>query len=374
VSKAAPAVIYSEGVLGYDFGPQHPLQPVRYRLTYELMEAYGLFEGEVAVVPPRSASDAELEWVHDPGYIHTVRALGESRGSSAPRAGLGPGDNPVFPAMHEVSALVAGGSIETARLVLDEGSGPAFNMAGGLHHALPSRASGFCVYNDPAVAIAWLLRHGVERVIYLDTDAHHGDGVQWIFYEDPRVMTISIHESGRYLFPGSGDVAETGRGRGRGTSINIPLDPGASNADMLLALDEAALPLARAFNPDVLVLQHGCDTHHQDPLTHLDCTLQVFGQIGARERALALEVCQGKMIAGGGGGYAYREVVPRAWTATFAATSGLELPEELPETWTNETGLAATSLTEDIPAPEKPLVSTEHTIGRLMKELGKSPL
>jgi acetoin utilization protein AcuC len=372
--KGAAALIYSDDVLGYDFGPQHPLQPVRYKLTHDLMAGYGLFDAGVLLVPPPTASDAELEVVHDPGYIHTVRALGDTVGGSSPRAGLGPGDNPVFHRMHEVSALVAGGSIEAARIVMAGRVNFAFNIAGGLHHALPARASGFCIYNDPAVAIAWLLRNGAERVVYLDTDAHHGDGVQWIFYEDPRVMTISVHESGRFLFPGTGDIGETGHGRGRGTSINIPLDPGASNADLLLALDEVALPLARAFNPDILVLQHGADIHHLDPLTHLDCTLDVFAQIAKRECALALDICQGRAISGGGGGYAYVEVVPRAWTSMFAAMAGIDLPEELPETWRLDAGISATGLAEDSEAPEEALASTERSIGRLLKDLGRLPV
>lgn len=370
-SVTRAALIYSDEVLGYDFGPRHPLQPVRYRLTRDLMAAYGLFENDVALLPPKAAPDADLELVHDPGYIFTVRALGDSSGGSASHAGLGPGDNPVFPRMHEVSALVAGGSIEAARRVMEGELDFAFNIAGGLHHALPARASGFCIYNDPAVAIAWLLHHGAEKVVYLDTDAHHGDGVQWIFYDDPRVMTISIHESGRYLFPGTGDIGEIGRERARGTSINIPLDPGASDADMLLALDEAAIPLARAFEPDAFVFQHGCDTHRLDPLTHLDCTLEVFRQIGIRERLLVREVTRGRAISGGGGGYAYREIVPRAWTLTFSALAGIELPEQLPVDWLAQNRISATNLSEDLPAPQDAVESTKATLLRLNRELGR---
>ena len=276
------AFIYSDEVLDYDFGPQHPLQPERYKLTYELLEAYGLFEaGAAAVIKPPRASDRQIESVHDARYVDLVRLLSDAPSKTAPLAGIGHGDNPAFPHMHDVSAAVVGGSIEAARMVLNAEVEFAFNVAGGLHHALPSRASGFCIYNDPAIAISWLLDQGVERIVYMDTDAHHGDGVQWIFYDEPRVMTISIHESGRHLFPGTGDIHEIGRGVARGTSINIPLEPGASDADMLLALDEAALPLARKFGPDFFVFQHGCDSHYLDPLTHLECTLAVFPAIAA---------------------------------------------------------------------------------------------
>lgn len=365
------ALIYSEAVLNYDFGPQHPLQPVRYKLTHDLMAAYGLFDRGVQVRSPRQASNAELAWVHDPDYIRAVADAGSSSRPTARHFGLGAGDNPVFANMHEVSALIAGGSIEAASAVLTSDLDCAFNIAGGLHHALPARASGFCIYNDPAVAIAWLLRNGIDRVVYLDTDAHHGDGVQWIFYDDPRVMTISIHESGRYLFPGTGNVTEIGKGNGVGTSVNIPLEPGASNADMLLALDEAAIPLATAFKPDIFVFQHGCDTHHLDPLTHLDCNLEVFGEIAKRERDLALSLSAGRAISGGGGGYAYREIVPRAWTATFAALAGITLDPALPVAWRATAGVTARGLTEDITVPTEPLESTKRTISQLMRELGQ---
>lgn len=365
-------LVYSDEVLKYDFGPHHPLQPVRYRLTRDLMDAYGLFEREnILASAPTSASDAELELVHDPEYVSAVRSLDRSGGGAAMRAGLGAGDNPVFRKMHEVSAVIAGGSIDAARMVVNGDVDYAFNIAGGLHHAMPSRASGFCIYNDPAIAIAWLLRNGAGRIAYIDTDAHHGDGVQWIFYDDPRVLTISIHESGRYLFPGTGDVCETGRGRGRGTSVNVPLDPGASDPDMLLALDEAALPLAQSFDPDILVLQHGCDSHRLDPLTHLECTLNVFPEIARRERELAVDVAGGRAIGTGGGGYAFRDVVPRAWTSTFSTLAGVDLPETLPDTWCDTREDGSMPLTAEDPVAESSLASTKTTIGRLMRELGR---
>jgi len=234
-------------------------------------------------------------------------------------------------------------------------------------------ASGFCIYNDPALAIAWLLENGAERVAYIDTDAHHGDGVQWIFYEDPRVLTISVHESGRYLFPGTGEVTETGRGAGKGTAINVPLDPGASDPDMLLAMEEVVVPLTRKFRPDVLVLQHGCDAHRLDPLTHLDCSLNVFSEIAALQRDLAAEVCGGRAISGGGGGYAYREVVPLAWASMFSVFSGIDLPASLPDSWRQATGVEATSLIDDPPDTDLPLESTKRTIRHLEHYLGPNP-
>lgn len=336
------------------------------------MAGYGLFREETTeVIDPPMASEADLERVHSKDYVDVVEAISEPLGLIAPEVGLGGSDNPVFPNMHAISATIVGGSIEAARRVYAGELDYAFNMAGGLHHALPNRASGFCIYNDPAVAIAWLLNRGVDRIVYIDTDAHHGDGVQWIFYDDPRVMTISIHESGKYLFPGTGDIEEIGRDKARGTSINVPLEPGASDADVLLALDEAALPLARQFKPDMLVLQHGCDTHRLDPLTHLECTMDVFHQIGVRERDLARDLTGGRAISGGGGGYAFREVVPRAWTSTFAAYCDIDLPQELPRAWREEAKLNASSLMEDDPAPDEPLPSTGRTIQDLKHALGR---
>ncbi len=360
--------------MGYDFGPAHPLRPVRYRLTRDLMDASGLLGAAGAqVIPPRPAQPAELEAVHEPAYIKAVANAGHNSGSGAPGMGLGAGDNPVFPEMHEVSSLVAGGSVRAAEMVLNGKTSFAFNIAGGLHHALPARASGFCIYNDPAVAIAWLLSQGLERILYLDTDAHHGDGVQWIFYRDPRVMTISIHESGRFLFPGTGDVDEIGSGPAKGTSINVPLDPGASDADVLLALDEVALPLAAAFQPQFVVLQHGCDAHRADPLTHLECSLHVFPAIAERERHL-VERSGGMAIGGGGGGYAYRDVVPLAWTTSFAQLTGLKLPDRVPDTWEGASDLPFDTFDGDEPGPAEPLPSTRKTIARLWRELGHPQL
>ncbi len=368
------AFIYSDEVLRYDFGPHHPLQPVRYKLTHDLLSELGAFSnGSAAVVAPPRADDDEIRLVHDAEYVEVIRRAGADPGIVVPRAGIGSGDNPPFDDMHDVTATVAGGSIEAARRVMSGNATFAFNVAGGLHHALPGMASGFCIYNDPALAIAWLLANGAERVAYIDTDAHHGDGVQWIFYEDPRVLTVSVHESGRYLFPGTGDVTETGRGAGKGTSINVPLDPGASDPDMLLTMEEVVIPLTRKFRPDVLVLQHGCDAHRLDPLTHLDCSLNVFREIAERERDLAAEVCGGRAIAGGGGGYAYREVVPLAWASMFSVFTSTDLPSSLPDNWRNRAGVSATSLMDEPPANDRPMESTKRSISHLHHYLGSAP-
>lgn len=366
--------LYSDAVLDYDFGPQHPLQPLRFKLTRDLLVAYGVFEQPgVEMVAPPPADDPTVELIHDRQYIEAVKLLSDRAGGRSPyQFGLGPGDNPIFPGMHDAALVPVGGSVEAARTVLGRGSTTAFNVAGGHHHAMRARASGFGLYNDPAIAIAWLLQNGVERVAYLDTDAHHGDGVQQAFYDDPRVLTVSIHESGRYLFPGTGFVDEIGEGRARGTSANVPLQPYASDADVLFALDEAALPLIRRFAPDVIVAEHGCDPHRLDPLTHLECSVNVFHEIAKRERRLADEVCDGRIVAVGGGGYAFREVAPRAWTLVFAGLAGLELPEYLPQSWLDSSGarLDAPTLHDPVPGSDVPLGETKATVSDLLREIG----
>jgi acetoin utilization protein AcuC len=238
--------------------------------------------------------------------------------------------------MHEAGALVVGASLVAAEEVAEGRLDHAFNAAGGLHHAMPSRASGFCVYDDPAVAIAWLLRRGVERIAYVDVDVHHGDGPQAVFYTDPRVLTVSIHESGEYLFPGTGFVSERGAGEAEGTKVNVPLPPGTGDHAWLEAFGEVVPPLVRRWRPDVLVTQLGCDTHQTDPLAHLLLTTRAYREAAAVLHELAHEAAGGRWVATGGGGYQWARVVPRAWTLYFAEMCEAELPDHLPESWIEE--------------------------------------
>jgi acetoin utilization protein AcuC len=227
---------------------------------------------------------------------------------------------------------VVGGSLVAAELVTSGRATHAFNSGGGLHHADRRRASGFCVYNDCAVAIAWLRMQGL-RVLYTDTDAHHGDGVQNIFYEDPGVLTISFHETGRFLFPGTGFPSERGSGTGFGYAVNVPLEPYTDHESFVECYELVVPPLARAFKPDIIVAQNGCDGHAIDPLTHLHYLTPTFEHVAIRSHELAHELCDGKLIALGGGGYGLWTVVPRAWTSVWAAVSGQPLPERVPEAW-----------------------------------------
>jgi acetoin utilization protein AcuC len=327
-------LVYSPNFLAYDHGPQHPLRPVRIMLTRELIAAYGMVDGEtVRESPVRVATDEELQLVHTDRYLNAVKRAGAGEPGDWWQFGFGPGDNPIFPDMHEASARVAGASLVAAEAVVSASADHAFNPAGGLHHAMPERASGFCVYDDPAIAIAWMLEKGVERVAYVDVDVHHGDGPQAIFYDDPRVLTISLHESGEYLFPGTGFVDERGMGEAEGTKVNVPLPPYTSDHSWLEAFNRVVPPLVEKFRPDVLVTQLGCDTHHSDPLAHLSLSTRAYREAAKTLHQLAHDVASGRWMATGGGGYQWARVVPRAWTIYFAEMAGRDVPDEIPDSW-----------------------------------------
>jgi acetoin utilization protein AcuC len=279
------------------------------------------------------ATDDEIELVHSADFVDATRRAGHGEEGSWGRFGFGPGDNPIFQNMHEAAALVCGASLSAARAVLEGRVEHAFNAAGGLHHAMPARASGFCVYDDPALAMAWLLGQGIERIAYVDVDVHHGDGPQAIFYEDPRVLTISLHESGEYLFPGTGFLDERGAEAGTGTTVNVALPPGTGDDAWLRAFRATVLPVVRAFEPRVLVSQLGCDTHHTDPLAHLLLTTAAYREVAAELHRLAHEAAGGRWVATGGGGYQWASVVPRAWTIAFAEMAGAKPDDRLPQSW-----------------------------------------
>ena len=323
-------VAWDEGLTSYDFGPGHPLAPVRVELTIALARAFGIFdEPSVTVTVPRPATDDELQLVHDRSYIDAVRRAGET-GRPDVAHGLGTPDDPVFPGMHEASALVAGATLAAAQAVWTGRAGHGANVAGGLHHAMRSAASGFCVYNDPAIAISWLLGQGAARVAYVDCDVHHGDGVQAAFYADPRVLTISLHEHPATLFPGTGLPAETGTGDARGTAVNVALPAGTGDAGWLRALDAVVPPLVRAFRPDVLVSQHGCDSHRLDPLAHLELSLDAQRRAQVVLHELAHETAGGRWLLTGGGGYELVRVVPRCWTHLLAQAAGRPVDPQAP--------------------------------------------
>src|SRR5579859_2222832 len=319
---------WDDGLAGYNFGPGHPLAPVRVELTIELARALGVLDG-VAVVAPEPATDAELGYVHDADYIEAVRQAGRAEPVMG-RYGLGTADDPIFPGMHEASALVAGATLAAARAVWSGRADHGANIAGGLHHAMRDHASGFCVYNDPAIAIKWLLAQGAERIAYVDVDVHHGDGVQAAFYDDPRVLTISLHESPRTLFPGTGRPSEIGAPGAEGTAVNVALPAGTRDAGWLRAFHAVVPPLVRAFRPQVLVSQHGCDTHWMDPLANLELTIDAQRAAHAAIHSLAHETAAGRWVLTGGGGYEVVQVVPRTWTHLLAEAAGRPIDPAVP--------------------------------------------
>jgi acetoin utilization protein AcuC len=330
-------LVFDDGLTAYDFGRGHPMSPIRVQLTIRLATALGVLD-ELKVVPAPTADDALLETVHTAEYVAAVKRASENPDVPDLAHGLGDHDTYNFLNMHEVSAHIVGASVEAARAVWEGDVLHAANIAGGLHHAMPNRASGFCVYNDPAIAIQWLLDHGAERVAYVDVDVHHGDGVQTAFYDDPRVLTVSLHESPTTLFPGTGAAGETGGPNAEGTAVNVALPPGTDDAGWLRAFHAVVPEVVKAFRPSVLVTQHGCDSHAEDPLAHLAKTVD-----GQRAAYLALhdlahEVADGKWVATGGGGYAIIDVVPRAWTHLLAIVAGnpIDPTTPVPEVWREE--------------------------------------
>jgi acetoin utilization protein AcuC len=327
-------VVFDRSLTEYDFGPAHPMSPLRVDLTMRLAEELGVLDG-LRQVPAPMASDDLLATVHDVEFIEAVKRAGTTPGVYDERHGLGTDDNPTFPGMHQATAHIVGASVEAFRQVWSGESQHAANITGGLHHAMRDRASGFCIYNDVAIGIQSLLDQGAERVAYVDVDVHHGDGVERIFWDDPRVLTISLHETGQMLFPGTGFPTDLGGPEALGTAVNVALPPGTGDAGWLRAFHAVVPPLVREFAPELLVTQHGCDSHVEDPLAHLMLSVdgQRAGYLALHE--LAHEVCDGRWVATGGGGYALVEVVPRAWTHLLAIVSGVPLdPEtETPPGW-----------------------------------------
>jgi acetoin utilization protein AcuC len=331
----APLLVYGPRSTTYDFGPAHPLTPRRFGPGISLLEALGAVPG----LAPEPATDEELEWIHKPAYLDVVKAFSrEPLGPS--RAGIGPGDTPAFAGMHDASAAVAGGSLRAMEAILRGDVVHAFHPGGGLHHAMPERASGFCVYDDPALAIARARRDGL-RVLYVDLDVHHGDGVQAIHWSDPGVMTVSIHETGLTLFPGTGFTDELGGGEALGTKVNLPLDPGTGERGWLPALELVLPELAAVFRPDVVVSQHGADAHAFDPLAHLRVTTTAMGAAARLVDSLAHRWAGGRWLATGGGGYDVYRVVPRAWSQVWLAANHAPVPNEIPEEWRDRWGADA---------------------------------
>jgi len=319
------AFVYTDKYFSYDYGINHPLKIERLQLTYELCRAYGLFQlAQAETVETMMAAESAVLRFHEADYVNALKRASTGEINHAFEFGLGPGDNPVFSGLWEWSLLHTGASLQCAQLVAEGKATIAFNIAGGLHHAHAGQASGFCYVNDPVLAIYHFLDRA-KRVLYLDIDAHHGDGVQWAFYDNPEVLTVSFHQDGRSLFPGSGSVNEIGRGEGTGYCVNVPMMPGTDDDVFWSGFKRLVPRLMEAFKPDVLVSQLGVDAFVDDPLASLELTTGGFSQVIAY-----LTKNAPAWVALGGGGYNMSNVA-RAWTLAWAIMNGIDLPDELPE-------------------------------------------
>jgi acetoin utilization protein AcuC len=328
------AFVYDQAMSQHQLRVDHPMRPVRLQNTFDLLDAYGAFDENTSrLIPARPASEEELGWLHTHEYIEAVKSfsLGISGYELSRFNFTGQGDNPTYPGMYDAAALSTGGSLVAAEMVAQGQVEVAFNISGGLHHAAPGHASGFCVFNDPALAVKYFLAQG-WRVAYVDIDAHHGDGVQNPFFDDPRVLTISVHESGQYLFPGTGHANEVGVGPGLGYSVNLPLYPYTGDEVYLESFGEIVPPLLRAFAPDVLVTQLGIDSYHSDPLTHLQITTR--GYVAAIRELAALQI---PWLALGGGGYDL-SAVARGWALAYGVMLDVEWPDQLPPGFAEKLG------------------------------------
>ncbi|GGK41334.1 acetoin utilization protein AcuC [Nocardia camponoti] len=344
---AAAALVWSERFLGYTWSPEHPMKPSRLRFTMSLARHLGVLDG-VELLEPGAATEADLLRIHRGDYLDAVRRADSGPASADDTTyGLGTADNPIFSGMHEAASVIVGGTLAAAGEIAAGRTRRAVSIGGGMHHAMPNAAAGFCIYNDAAIAISWLLDNGFDRIAYLDVDVHHGDGVQRAFYDDPRVLTVSLHQHPSSLWPNTGWPEETGVGRGEGTSINVPLLPGTRDAQWLRAFHAVVPSAVAAFEPQIIISQCGVDTHREDPLADLELT--VDGQRAAfiAMRELADRYADGRWLAIGGGGYGVVRVVPRAWTHLLATALDRPVAPEtaIPDDWLAEVRAASPRVT-----------------------------
>ncbi|WP_042223174.1 histone deacetylase [Oceanobacillus manasiensis] len=357
--KCSAGFVFSENTLNYHFHEDHPLNQKRVMLTKELLEAANLLPSQ-SIISPRMATEEEIALFHDIAYIQAVKKAGKSQllESEALQFGLGTEDTPIFSNMHEAASYVVGGTLTAVDAVMQNQTMHALHLGGGLHHGFKRKAAGFCIYNDGAVAIKYLREKYDLRVLYVDTDAHHGDGVQWGFYDDPNVCTLSIHETGRYLFPGTGNVNERGIKQGHGYTFNLPLDAFTEDDSFISVYDSAIKEVAEFFRPDIIVTQNGADAHCYDPLTHLCSTMKTFEYIPKIAHEIAHDYCGGKWVALGGGGYDMWRVVPRAWGQLWnVMQEGQHLTGKLPSSWLKQWSEEAPTTLPEYWQDDKEIVS-----------------
>ncbi|MFK3938271.1 acetoin utilization protein AcuC [Alkalihalobacillus sp. NPDC078783] len=338
MKKADACYVYSREEHAYHFHDKHPFNPLRLTLTKDLLEACSSLD-QTSILEPRKATEEELAYVHDSAYIEAVKLAGANQLSAdkARNYGLGTDDTPLFLGMHDAASYLVGGTLAAVDAVMNGEYTHALHLGGGLHHGFRGKASGFCIYNDSAIAIEYLKQHYQARVLYVDTDAHHGDGVQWSFYDDPDVFTLSVHETGRYLFPGTGSIAERGAGSGYGFKLNIPLEAFTEDDSFITSYETAFREAVEFFKPDIILTVNGADSHYLDPLTHLHTSLKSFHFIPKLAHELAHEYCEGRWVAVGGGGYDHWRVVPRAWGSIWLEMTEQThvLDQPIPTDWIN---------------------------------------
>jgi acetoin utilization protein AcuC len=385
--KNEAAFIFSEEQLGYKFHDDHPFNQHRMTITNDLLFKTGALKQE-DITPARMATVDELLLVHDEEFVSAVISAtdGQQKSAYKTKFGIGTEDTPVFPMMHDAASWLVGGTLQAADLVFQHGYKHALNLGGGLHHGFRGKASGFCIYNDSSIAIEYMKQKYGVRVLYIDTDAHHGDGVQWAFYDDPEVCTLSFHESGRFLFPGTGHASERGHGDGYGTAFNVPFEAFSEDDTMLQSYETVMRHVIESFRPDVILTQNGADAHYFDPLTHLCGTLNFFHEVPKLAHQLAHEYCDGRWIAVGGGGYDIWRVVPRAWSSVWLEMSEQThirkdpIPESWLQTWQEESPVKLPSKWDDPPGlypqiPRKKEIDQKNarTVKQALKFLSKQP-
>lgn len=331
-------VVWDDRFTQYDFGDSHPMNPVRLDLTTRLARALGVLDlpnVEVQPVADEPDLDGFLTQVHTPEFVAAVKAASADPDHADQAFGLGTEDDPAFRGIHETSARIAVATRDLCKAVWEGEVDHGVNYCGGLHHAMADRAAGFCIYNDVALGIKWLLDHGAERVAYVDVDVHHGDGVERIFWDDPRVLTISVHETGRVLFPGTGFPGDIGGPDAQGSAVNVELPAGTGDAGWLRAIHAVVPAVLRAFKPQIMVTQQGCDSHYSDPLAHMAISIDAQRTAFETIHDLAHELCGGRWVALGGGGYELVDVVPRSWThlTAVAAHHPIDLESAVPQEW-----------------------------------------
>lgn len=327
--------VYSNQLMQYRFSDEHPFNQMRLKLTTELLIDANLLDPN-QIITPRLATDDELTLIHTYDYINAIKhaSHGILSESESKKYGLANEDTSQFKQMHQHSARIVGGALKLADMIVNGKLKNGCHLGGGLHHALPGRANGFCIYNDVAITAKYLSQKYDMKVMVIDTDAHHGDGVQWSFYTQNEILNYSIHETGKFLFPGSGHYTERGKEQGFSYSVNVPLEPYTEDASFIDCFKRTVTPVVKSFDPDIILSVNGVDIHYLDPLTHMNCTLDSLYEIPYYVKSLADQYTDGKVIMFGGGGYNIWRVVPRAWSHVFLSLIDAPIQHgDLPKQW-----------------------------------------